>query len=630
MRLGGPSLSLAQRVYLLVLAPLAVELAFIVVLINLMGQVEAVRLKEAHARDVVSHVNVLLRTLLGAGTNSVVGYMLSSRTYHKRYQELGEDFDRQAQIIKRLVAGNAYESRIFAEMESLNDLCMHSLALANKALEADDRPGAMRQWLKMHQSVEKIFVLADRLVEAEQSEQIKHSEEETKARENLKRLIVAMILFNLILAFVLVYNFNRSITDRLKTLMANANRLASGKPLLTLPGREQDEIKQLDRSFRNMAQALAEARENERAALENASEIIATIDGEGKFLTINPAVQALWGYAPEEVIGARLSLIARQEELKTLQDLLEKCRTSSVSHLEAGPGTEIKIIDKAGRTRDMSFSLNWSAERGTHHIVVHDISQKKEIERFKRDFVAMISHDLRTPLTSVNGFLSLLDAGAYGALPANGRQSLAIAIGNVERVITLVNDILEVEKLEQGLYAFDMEPLSLGLVREIALSCVQTVAETARHLDVSVQLVDEIKDSDSKNDIRAYSLLGDEMRLGQILLNLLGNAVKFSPRNETVQLRLALETIDGQTNLVLSVIDRGKGIPESQRESVWDRYKKLGDPKTNLSVGQKSYGFGLYIVKVLVAEHGGEFSITDGPDGTGTCFALRLKLQSIA
>jgi len=80
----------------------------------------------------------------------------------------------------------------------------------------------------------------------------------------------------------------------------------------------------------------------------------------------------------------------------------------------------------------------------------------------------------------------------------------------------------------------------------------------------------------------------------------------------------------------LSVIDRGKGIPESQRESVWDRYKKLGDPKTNLSVGQKSYGFGLYIVKVLVAEHGGEISITDGPDGTGTCFALRLKLQSIA
>ena len=177
-----------------------------------------------------------------------------------------------------------------------------------------------------------------------------------------------------------------------------------------------------------------------------------------------------------------------------------------------------------------------------------------------------------------------------------------------------------------------MEPLSLDLVRQIAESCVRTVDETAHHLGVRVELVDDLPKNGIGDDGAAYVLVGDEMRLGQILLNLLGNAVKFSPRGQAVQLVMAIQhnrSADGQDDLdlVLSVIDRGKGIPESQRQSVWDRYKKLDDGTGDASAGQKSYGFGLYIVKVLVAEHGGSISISDGPGGTGTCFALRLKLH---
>ncbi len=236
--------------------------------------------------------------------------------------------------------------------------------------------------------------------------------------------------------------------------------------------------------------------------------------------------------------------------------------------------------------------------------------ERKRLERLKDDFVASVSHELRTPMTSICASLSLLVHNAVGEIPSPASRLIAIAHTNCQRLVRLVNDILDMEKMEAGQMPFHQErvvlhPLILQAIdanREMATSC-------------GVQL--RMRDAADIDDVKA-----DPDRLIQVVTNLLSNAIKFSPQGSDVD--VAVEQGDGV--LRLTVRDHGPGIPEDFKPRVFERFAQADTSDTRPRGGT---GLGLSIVKQIVDRMGGDVGFTDAPGG-GTVFHVSLPVWGAA
>lgn len=234
-----------------------------------------------------------------------------------------------------------------------------------------------------------------------------------------------------------------------------------------------------------------------------------------------------------------------------------------------------------------------------------DIVKLRELERLKRDFVSTVSHELRTPLTSMRGAIGLILGGKVGDLPPKASELLRIAMTNTERLIRLINDILDVEKIDAGHASLRRDPLRL---RPLLLTTIAGVESFARDHGASVALV-------SGPELDA-DVVGDADRLIQVFTNLLSNAVKFSPAGEAVTVRLKLEGDD----VVVRVRDRGPGIPPEFAGQIFGRFQQAGGAESRPSGGT---GLGLNIARALVELHGGRIGFDAVPAG-GTEFWVRL------
>jgi PAS domain S-box-containing protein len=236
--------------------------------------------------------------------------------------------------------------------------------------------------------------------------------------------------------------------------------------------------------------------------------------------------------------------------------------------------------------------------------ISRDVTEHKRHEQMKDEFVATVSHELRTPLTSIAGALGLLAGGIGGALPDSTLRLLKIAQANCQRLVRLVNDILDIQKIETGNMAFDLQPLD---VRELVEQAVEASRGFAETYGVLVRL-----DKSAADGVA----LADADRLTQVITNLLSNAIKFSPRGAEV-----IVTIENHgATIRISVRDHGPGIPEAYRESIFEKFVQVDATNTRLIGGT---GLGLNIVKQIVERLNGEISF-EGPPGGGTIFHLAL------
>lgn len=238
-----------------------------------------------------------------------------------------------------------------------------------------------------------------------------------------------------------------------------------------------------------------------------------------------------------------------------------------------------------------------------------DVERLKELERLKRDFVSTVSHELRTPLTSMRGALGLILGGKVGELPAKARDLLQIAMTNTERLIRLINDILDVEKMDAGEAALRREPLRLRPILEATISGLDSYAKDHA---VGVVLTSGSIDAD---------IIGDPDRLTQVFTNLISNAVKFSPKEGTVEVSIA-PTTDG---IVVRVRDHGPGIPEEFAPRIFGRFQQAGAADQRRPGGT---GLGLNIARSLVEQHGGRIGF-EAAEGGGTMFWVSLPASAV-
>jgi signal transduction histidine kinase len=239
--------------------------------------------------------------------------------------------------------------------------------------------------------------------------------------------------------------------------------------------------------------------------------------------------------------------------------------------------------------------------------ILHDLTERKRTDKLKSAFVSTVSHELRTPLTSIYGSLKMVLAGVTGALPDKARKLLELAYNNSERLNLLINDILDIQKMEAGQMDFQFKLLdAAALIRR----AVEENTGYAEKFGVRYSITEPVPDG--------LTVDGDESRLCQVLANFLSNAAKFSEPGDTIEVRVE----NTEPWVQFSVTDHGPGIPEAFQSRVFQKFAQADSSDTRQKGGT---GLGLSISKVLVEKHHGEIGFNTTL-GEGTTFFFRLPI----
>lgn len=331
------------------------------------------------------------------------------------------------------------------------------------------------------------------------------------------------------------------------------------------------------------------------------SEWVWECDQEGRLTFVSERIFEQLGVVSQAIIGKRFSDIG----------VFTDANGTPIEPTWDRPFRELLFVAQDVNGRSRQFLVGgvpffhpdtWAFEgvSGT----ARDVTDIRQAEIAKREFIAVVNHELRTPLTSVRGALELLNSGVVGALPEKASRMLDIATRNSDRLVTLINDILDIERLELDTLNFSIEPVDTGA---LMIRAMEDIHPHAEDIDISLEMIEN-----AKNAI----VDADPGRLLQVLTNLLSNAVKFSPKGQTVSLG-----VRRSADLVrLYVRDHGPGIPKKDRETIFQKFTQA-DSSTTREVG--GTGLGLAISKSIVERLGGNIWF-DSNENEETTFYVDL------
>jgi PAS domain S-box-containing protein len=341
-----------------------------------------------------------------------------------------------------------------------------------------------------------------------------------------------------------------------------------------------------------------------RQAVEACSCGMVMIDGGGKIMMVNTRTERLFGYRREELIGQPADIIVPGR----LRSRHAQYRADFILHPETHTGTGVDLfgLRKDGTEFPIDVSLNPidSAVGLLVLSVIVDLTERAQAERLKDEFVATVSHELRTPLTSIAGALGLLAGSAAGKLPEPAVRLIAIAQANCHRLVRIINDILDIGRIESGHLVFDLKRVEVLSLVEQAIEANRGFADG---YDVAVQL-----DATSEKG----EVCADPNRLVQAVTNLLSNAIKFSPQGGKV-----VVATEKRSDVVrISVRDYGPGIPQGFKPRVFEKFSQADTSDMRQKGGS---GLGLSILKTIVERLGGTV-VFDDATGGGTIFRIEL------
>lgn len=576
------------------------QLFFVTVLALLLHNADIQMQHERSIRELTVQVN----RVSGLETSAITGLLEelhrpdppSSDAFHETYGKYVEALPEQHGILQQLGARTPYQTLIENMIKTSTD-GLAAMEVTRRAY-LNDVPEKSFLALECKQiSDARTHIKEDLLSQAQRDLQAE-LEKENQTRLFLSIFLASGLVLNVGWALALVLVFTKQIVKRIDQMRENAVRLAAGKPL-TRASTQHDELGELDSVFHKMAASLAEAIGREQAMLINAVDMICMLDANGVVLDVNPAATVMLGFEKDQLMGRRwVDLVPKDERDKTfnmIQDAVEKQTPCQF---------ENRLLTARGVPIDVGCSVHWSVQEKALFCVVRDITQRKHVDRLKQDFVAMVSHDLKAPLTSIQLVLDTLAMGMYGEISATGNERLNSATASIERLIALVNGLLSIEKLESGDVELDSTTVKASEIVEPSVQSILGLTN-AKSIKIKVEAPDQ--------DLELY---GDRHRLIQVLVNLLSNAIKFSPERESIVVKVS----DDQDSVRFEIIDRGRGVPAAMQSRIFERFKQMERSDETEKGGS---GFGLSICQAIVRRHGGDLGVTsDGTTGSTFWFSI--------
>lgn len=381
-------------------------------------------------------------------------------------------------------------------------------------------------------------------------------------------------------------------------------------------------IKKLEQKERDLSLASQKLRETlatQKAILNATNYGIISVDTNGIITTFNPAAEKMLGYRQEELINKKTPSVfhdlseMENRTVQLFQQLHKKLEGFDVFVALAKqdiPDTrEWTYIRKDGSHFPVLLSISSIKDENgkiTGFVgIASDITERKEIERMRNELMAMINHELRSPMAAIKGTIELLFQDEFG-LTEKGRHVLELGKKNCDYLIQLTNDIIEIQKIETGAIDFHFKPLNLALFLS---QIVQTNNLIANHSQISLKM------SSVPNN---WVIEADERRLTQVLNNLLSNAIKYSPKGTEVE--ISTHHIDSKVRI--EIADKGPGISKDFQARVFEKFSREPSP---LNASKKGSGLGLHIAKSIIEHHQGVIGFKTGPEGTTFWFELPLQ-----
>nr|WP_257999962.1 ATP-binding protein [Fischerella thermalis] len=393
-----------------------------------------------------------------------------------------------------------------------------------------------------------------------------------------------------------------------------------------------EEINERERALRDRKQTQASLERLSRQSeliLNSAGEGIYGLNCHGKITFVNPAAARMLGYGVKELINLFMHEVVKHSKPDGVRYFLE----DNPIYATLQNGTVQHVTDDIFYRRDGSkFPVEYVSTPIREQkkivgavVIFKDITERQIIERMKDEFVSVVSHELRTPLTSIRSALGLLARGSLNNQPEKSQRMLEIAFDNTNRLVRLINDILDIERINSG---------KVTMHKQI---CNVT--------DLMIQAVDEMRAMAEKAEIHleltpaSVQLWADPDRIIQTITNLLSNAIKFSPPGSTVWLSVELQqegkvrkadcveknkfTTSPTSYLLFQIKDQGRGIPEDKLETIFDRFQQVD---ASNSRHQGGTGLGLAICRSIVQQHGGKIW-AESILGKGSTFYFTLPIS---
>ncbi|MCR8643729.1 cell wall metabolism sensor histidine kinase WalK [Paenibacillus sp. N1-5-1-14] len=426
-------------------------------------------------------------------------------------------------------------------------------------------------------------------------------------------LIVGMLILFLLVSFI-SYRFAAGITRPIEKITRVAQQITNRNYRARVNIRSKDEVGQLGHAVNRMSDSLQEQMnlilESEsrlKGVLGNMSAGVMMVGREGNIVLLNPSAEQILGFEDHELLGHRFDEAKQQPQLiQLIEHCMEKqqpLREEMVFYYPAESILEVNAIPI------IQGDDTWTGVL----IVLHDITAIRRLEKMRSEFVANVSHELKTPIASVKGFAETLLAGAMND-PETAKAFLKIIYDESERLNRLIGDILALSKIESKRVPLQLSPVSLTTIIEDSIHMMQVEAEQK-----SIQL-------DMRVEGDLY-LEADEDRLRQILINLLSNGINYTMDGGKVRIiaepiRARSEDEEEYEHIRITVSDTGIGIPKSDLPRVFERFYRVDKARSRSSGGT---GLGLSIVKHLVEIHHGTIQV-ESEIGIGTKFMIELPV----
>jgi PAS domain S-box-containing protein len=353
--------------------------------------------------------------------------------------------------------------------------------------------------------------------------------------------------------------------------------------------------------------------------LESVGDGIYGLDLNGRVTVVNPAASQMLGYKPNELLGKNLHELVHHSYpdgspyaeadcpiRQTVRHLSTVRVSNEVFWRKDGTSFPVEYVARPQLALESDSSGVRAGKAVGVVVAFRDSTERRALERMKDEFISTVSHELRTPLTSLRAALGLVTGGALVKKPEKQQQMLEIAIANTDRLIKLVNDFLDIERISSGNAELHSSPVAAETLFEGATRLQQAAADRkSLHFDIQA------------NGVQVYA---DSDRILQALTNLISNAIKFAPNGSTIFLSAHL--VDDY-EARFDIHDEGRGIPEDKLESIFERFQQV-DASDSRSMG--GTGLGLAICRSIVAQHGGRIWATS-PPGQGATFHFTLPTK---
>jgi PAS domain S-box-containing protein len=709
-------MKLMQQGLIIVAIPLLFQLVFVTLLMRANNEVQVQLEKEQRSKELIRETGICFGLVIKASTE-FLNYNIDGSSKHlERYYSAKRDWPASIARLKEL--GKGAESQKDIEiMAGSTRRILRLMADQEAKIDSGTDLSGFEFYRPIQRSITAIFRQTENIVEKETPVSERSRQKALEARKGFDNVIWFGLFGNILLSPLLALYFGLGSARRAGIVVEHI--LASGrgeKPTNRLGG--MDEFAVMDNAIFRMSAALEELTRRERSMITNASDVICSLNESLRFEDISPSCERILGYSQSELIGLSCLVLISPSEASG-KEAIRECLQNAASS-SATAHIELRLTAKDKREIHILWSIDWSASEKRYFCVLHDITERKqieeqlklseslvrrliesmpvgflhlspdgrivssnaraqelfersdedlngrnveslfenfpadvlinpdmrdriiefstvplngrtkhlefclkevettqgktlianmldvternEIEKLKRQFVAMASHELRNPLTSIGATMDMLSAGMLGPLPEAAQLKLEKARQNLNRLISLVNALLSFEKMQSGKLTLDCDCTTTG---EIVNQSVDSLQDLAHREGVNIE-----------NVCVSVEMFADADKLVQVVVNFLSNAIKFSPVGATVRVGVREE----EDWVTFYVRDQGPGIADADKAAVFEAFFQ-----TEQGSKKHGTGLGLSISRAIVEAHGGSIGL-DSELGKGTEFYFRVPI----